>query len=447
MHTFTKQAQLSSFNRYPTQTCVVSRPEAYRELATIEQPMIARGQGCSYSDAALNENVVLTERLNCFREFDRDNGIITVEAGITLQAILEVIMPCGWFLPVVPGTQYASLGGCIAADVHGKNHHQAGSLGCHVLELELILAHGKIVHCSPQQQADIFWATIGGMGLTGVIGSARLQLKKIASSFITAIHQTTNNLEQTLNSLTNSSAPYNIAWLDLLNTEKNLGAAIIMEGRETENVETRFIASASQRRDKSRLYWIPAFAGMTTNGFISNTQTKIFNKFYAWQQGRKTKPFNTHYQDYFFPLDKIKNWNLLYGKRGFIQYQCVVPTQQAELALQQILEHIKKSGYPVFLATLKQFGNASDGMLSFPMPGFTLALDIPILDNGLFAILDQLDEMVIKYGGRVYLAKDVRLKADAFRAMYPQYKEWLAIKNKLDPDNFFSSNLVKRLEL
>jgi decaprenylphospho-beta-D-ribofuranose 2-oxidase len=290
------------------------------------------------------------------------------------------------------------------------------------------------------------------MGLTGIIGSARLQLKKITSDFITATHQTTNNFEQTLNSLINSSAPYKIAWLDLLNTEKSLGHGVVMEGRYTETSELHLSGGRHARASGHPvtiplISWIPACAGMTTNGFISNTLAKRFNKFYAWQQGRKTQPFITHYQDYFFPLDKIKNWNLLYGKRGFIQYQCVVPTQQAEQALQQLLNHLKNLRYPVFLATLKQFGKMSNGILSFPMPGFTLALDMSILDHGLFAVLDQLDEIVIKYGGRIYLAKDVRLKADAFRAMYPRYQEWLAIKNKLDPNNFFSSSLAKRLKL
>lgn len=442
-----KTLPLTNFNHYPKQTCILARPEHYHQLLNITEPVIARGQGCCYGDASLNENgqVILTEHLNRLLEFDPNHGILTVEAGIKLQDILDLIVPYGWFLPVTPGTQYASLGGCVAADVHGKNHHVAGSLGQHILGLELILAHGKTIHCSPSQDPDIFWATIGGMGLTGIIGTVVLQLIPIPSSYMQVTHRIITNFEQMLDALTNSTAPYNIAWLDLLNTGKYFGSGIIMEAHHAALIELpEELRAAAFSKIKKTPITIPNHC---PNWLLNKSLLKTFNKLYRWRNSKKTGPFITHYQSYFYPLDDIAHWNRLYGKRGFIQYQCVIPTLSAAKTIQKMLEYLKTTPYPIYLASLKQFGAAGLGMLSFPMPGFTLALDIPLLDHGLFIVLDKLDDMVAASGGRVYLAKDARLKPNLFRAMYPRYSEWLAVKEKIDPEWFFSSSLSRRLEL
>jgi decaprenylphospho-beta-D-ribofuranose 2-oxidase len=437
--------RLANFNHYPTQICTVTRPERHRELLTITQPVIARGQGCSYGDASLNDNILSTERLNRLLEFDRHHGILTAEAGVTLKEILDVIVPRGWFLPVTPGTQYVSLGGCVATDAHGKNHPHAGSLGQHILGLEIILAHGESVHCSPQQHADIFWATIGGMGLTGVISAIVLQLLPIASRYMRVTHQATANLEQALAFLTNTTEPYSIIWLDTFATGKNLGRGVLMTAHHAERIElpeTLQLQPFTGAPQKSLA--MPCYA---PNWLLNKNTAKIFNRFYYQKQIKKSAPFITDYGNYFYPLDRIRHWNYLYGKRGFVQYQCALPYATASAALRQLLSYLQTTRYPSFLATLKRFGTAGSGLLSFPIPGFTLALDLPLIDTELFTVLNKLDEIVVAHSGRVYLAKDARLSAAMFRAMYPRYAEWLAVKNKWDPEHIFCSSLSKRLEI
>lgn len=429
---------LTSFNHYPLTTCTLKRPERYRELTQLTQTTIARGQGRSYGDAALNENglVILTERLNRFAEFDPINGTITAEAGITLSEILQLIIPHGWFLPVTPGTQTVSLGGCVAADVHGKNHHRLGSMGNHVLWLELITADGTGIRCSTKQNAHIYWATVGGMGLTGIIGMVSLKLIRIQSTQLSVTHHATQTFEQTFEYLSdpNLDDEYSVAWLDSF----NIGRSIIMTAHH--EIETKPHLNFQPKKLFSIPFNCPQF-------LLNKTSLKLFNQLYYQRQKQKTSSFQNSLQNYFYPLDSIQNWNRLYGKRGFVQYQCVLPTKQALQGTQKILETLTRSRYPAFLGVLKRFGKENLGLLTFPMTGFTLALDIPILDKGLFAVLDQLDEQVIQYGGRVYLAKDARMQADTFRAMYPKYNEWLTIKNKLDPNNVFSSSLSRRLEI
>lgn len=438
----------TSFNHYPHQRPKrLSRPESYSELEALTSNSIARGLGGSYGDAALNKDghVVLTERLDRFLEFDEQQGTLCVEAGIDLRKILDLIVPRGWFLPVTPGTSHVTLGGCIAADVHGKNHQRAGSIGQHVMSLTLITAQGEHVQCSPEIHSELFWATIGGMGLTGTIATVALKLKPIESAYLLVQHKKTNNLQETFDYLSQESLSdeYKVAWLDALNLP--LGHSIIMCARHADLAElpsqqqhTPF--TIRQRKTYKLPFYLPS-------GLLHPTLIKAFNKYYYQQLAKKETSILMSYSDYFYPLDKIVHWPRLYGKRGFLQYQCVIPTESAYTVTKQILETLKAEKYPVYLAVLKRFGKEGAAPLSFVIPGFTLALDIPILNPGLFDCLDKLDAMVIEAGGRVYLAKDARLKPEAFRKMYPRYSEWLAVKQQWDPENKLSSGLARRLEI
>lgn len=435
---------ISGWGRYPVQTCELERPERYADLNSDAACVIARGQGRSYGDAALNDGrrVLLTERVNRLLEFDTENGVLRAEAGATLAEILEVIVPKGWFLPVTPGTKFVSLGGCVAADVHGKNHHHDGSFGDHVVAIELILADGSHAACSVSENTELFWATVGGMGLTGIIGEVTLRLIPITSSQMIVRHHAAANLEQLFQHLQNPAVDdrYTVAWIDSLATGANLGRGIAMCGHHAaaEELPAGFGSALATKPERSRTmpFDLPGWA-------LNPLSIGAFNALYYRREANKQQPFLASYDPYFYPLDAIGQWNRLYGKRGFVQYQCVIPDGSAFDGIKTLLQEL--SGRPSFLAVLKRFGAQGRGQLSFPMAGYTLALDLPIRDEGLFALLNKLDEIVLRHGGRVYLAKDARLSADSFRAMYPRYGEWLGIKNAVDPENKFSSSLARRL--
>jgi len=435
---------ISGWGRYPVQSCELERPERYTGLNSAAPSVIARGQGRSYGDAALNEGrrVLLTERINRLLEFDPATGVLRAEAGVKLAEILDVIVPKGWFLPVTPGTRFASLGGCVAADVHGKNHHHDGSFGDHVLSIEMILADGSRMKCSPAERPELFWATVGGMGLTGIIGEVTLKLVPIGSSRMTVQHHAAANLEQLIQHLQNPEIDdrYTVAWIDSLATGQNLGRGVLMCGHHAtaEELPAGDALAVKPGRSRKMPFDLPGWA-------LNPMSIGAFNALYYRREGKKQQPFLTGYEPYFYPLDAIGQWNRLYGKRGFVQYQCVIPESTAFDGIRALLQELTGSRRPSFLAVLKRLGPQGKGMLSFPMAGYTLALDLPISDDGLFALLNKLDEIVLRHGGRVYLAKDARLSAESFRAMYPRYSEWLEIKKVVDPQNRFSSSLSRRL--
>jgi decaprenylphospho-beta-D-ribofuranose 2-oxidase len=437
---------LSGWGRYPVQSCKLERPERYADLRPTEVELIVRGQGRSYGDASLNEDgrVLLTERVNRFLEFDIEQGILRAEAGATLEEILKVIVPKGWFLPVTPGTKFVSLGGCVAADVHGKNHHHEGSFGNHVLSIELILADGKRVTCSPSENSELFWATVGGMGLTGIIGEVTFKLIPISNDYVQVRHHVADNLEQVFNLMQDAAIDdrYTVAWIDSMTNGAQLGRGIVMCGHHAQEEEFRpgFRNAIKPKRSRAIPFDFPAFA-------LNPLSIAAFNAMYYRREGSKSAPFLSGYDPYFYPLDAIGKWNRLYGKRGFVQYQCVIPQARAYEGIDQLLQTLSDSRRPSFLAVLKRLGAQGNGLLSFPMAGYTLALDLPIRNEGLFALLSKLDEIVLQHSGRVYLAKDARLSAESFRAMYPRYDEWRKIKNSVDPKNRFSSSLSRRLEI
>lgn len=437
---------LSGWGCYPVQTCELERPERYADLRPSTDTLIVRGQGRSYGDASLNDKgrVILTERIDRMLDLDDKQGILKAEAGVTLADILPVIVKHGWFLPVTPGTQFVSLGGCVAADVHGKNHHHEGSFGDYVLSIVLILADGSHKTCSATENADIFWATVGGMGLTGIIAEVTVKLLPILTSQMMVQHRAASNLKQLFQMLQDPALDdqYSVAWIDCLARGNALGRGIAMFGHHASTSEytSTFPLSSKVKRSRSLPFNFPSWA-------LNPLSISLFNKLYYKKEARKQTPFLNDYDSYFYPLDAIGHWNRMYGKRGFVQYQCVIPDATALEGLTALLKELSDSRRSSFLAVLKRFGAQGKGMLSFPMPGYTLALDLPIKNKGLFSLLDKLDHIVLQHGGRVYLAKDARLSAESFKSMYPRYEEWLKIKNEIDPKNRFSSSLSRRLNI
>jgi FAD/FMN-containing dehydrogenase len=398
-------------------------------------PLLAYGQGRSYGDCCLNDQGVVlgTRHLNKIIYFDKDRGVLKAEAGINFNDILSVIVPNGWFLPVTPGTQFVSLGGAIANDVHGKNHHSAGTFGCHVIDLELIKSDGTKFKCSKNENYELFCATIAGLGLTGFITNATIKLIPIKSSLINVGYNKFNSLNEffEISSSLSNSAPYTVAWLDCVSTGKSFGRGIFMSGQHAEqgvlNVERKAWLNCPIN--------LPSF---TLNNFTVN----IFNKLYFELNSRKTESFIQHYSKFFYPLDSVLNWNRIYGRKGFTQLQFVINSSDKLTIMEEILNIIVKSGIASFLAVLKEFGSVSSpGLLSFPRPGTTLCLDFPI-KNDTENTINTILKIVQESSGAIYPAKDAFMSRDLFLSAYPNYEKYLKFK---DPK--FSSSFWRRLHL
>jgi FAD/FMN-containing dehydrogenase len=335
----------------------------------------------------------------------------------------------------------------VAADVHGKNHHRDGAFGRGVRELELITGDGRRLRCSAQENAAAFHATLGGMGLTGIIGEVELQLQPIDSAWIRARHQGAANLEQVFNLLQDSDndARYSVAWVDLMSRGAALGRGVVMNGDHAAADEL----SGGRRLTPLRLtpHKVRNIPFDMPGWLLNGLSIRAFNAEYFRREGGRNAPFLVDYDTFFYPLDTLDNWNRLYGRRGFVQYQCVVPTAGALDAMQQLFKRLADSGHPAFLGVLKRMGAAGAGHLSFPLEGYTLAMDLPLKGEATLALLDAFDAIVLQHGGRVYLAKDARLAPESFRAMYPQFDAWQRVRHELDPQGVFSSSLSRRLRL
>jgi FAD/FMN-containing dehydrogenase len=444
-----KTIELSGWGRYPRGMAIAISPTKVSEAVPPRAgKMISRGQGRSYGDAAMLDDglVMLTENLSNVVQFDETSGVIKAEAGTTLAQLINHFLPQGWFPAVVPGTKFVSLGGCVAADIHGKNHHRDGAFGSHVNELEIVLANRDRVRCSPETNEELFWATVGGMGLTGIITEVSFKLIPVQSSYLVVEHHQTKDLEASFEVLMNPKWDdhYTVAWIDCLAKGAELGRSVLMRGHHAafDELPQRLKAHPYSKPHRQRNLGFD-FPSWTLNSL----GMKAFNELYYRLQGRKQAAFIADYESFFFPLDRIGNWNRIYGKRGFVQYQCVLPLSQAFAGMRALLEALAKGRRSSFLSVLKRFGAEGKGLLSFPFEGYTLTLDLPVSDPELFPFLDRLDEIVLQHGGRIYLAKDARLNARTFRAMYPRFQEWLEIKRKLDPENCFDSDLARRLEI
>jgi FAD/FMN-containing dehydrogenase len=395
---------------------------------------IARGMGRSYGDSSLAPKTINTLYLNHILGFDQSTGIVRCAAGITLADLLQVFVLRGWFLPVTPGTRFVTVGGAIASDVHGKNHHVEGSFCDHVESFRLMLASGDVVDCSKEEHQELFCATCGGMGLTGIILDATFKLKPVKSTYI---HETTlkaNNLEEALALFEkHNSTTYSVAWIDCLSTGRSLGRSLLMLGEHAED----------GRLDIPRKSALSVPVDMP--GFLLNRfSISAFNTLYYNRVRKDPHEKLVHYEPFFYPLDSIHHWNRIYGKRGFTQYQFVIPREAGVEGMTAILKKIADSRRGSFLAVLKTFGKGNNNHLSFPMEGYTLALDFKLCD-GLFKLLDELDRVVLDYAGRLYLSKDVRMSEDTFKQGYPRWEEFRKIRHDYGADQTFHSLQSERL--
>jgi FAD/FMN-containing dehydrogenase len=426
-----------SWGRIPKvqQSCraVTSR---FAELSGDNTPLLAYGLGRSYGDSCLNDEgtLLLTRPLDQWIDFDPESGALECEAGVSLAEILNFAVPKGWFLPVTPGTKFVTVGGAIANDVHGKNHHVAGTFGAHVTGLELLRSDGSRTCCTRTEHESLFRATIGGLGLTGLITRARIHLKKIHNPVIDHEEIRLRNLEEffALADESDQTHEYTVAWLDTLATGNRIGSGIFMRGNHAE-------ADAPFRKAKGPL---PFSVPVDAPSFLLNRQSiRAFNAVYGRKvRGDRHRGF-VHYEPFFYPLDVLGGWNKLYGKRGFFQHQCVVPRDGSAGPIREILDTISRSGEASFLAVLKCFGPAkAEGLLSFPREGVTLALDFPNRGTSTRELMDELDHIVVSNGGAIYPAKDARMSPETFRAGYPNLE---ALEAERDPA--FSSCFYRRM--
>lgn len=445
----TTTTELTGWGRYPRVGARVARPENLSQVEVgTDGGLLARGLGRSYGDAALARDgvVVLTSRLNRFLEFDSRTGLLRAEAGTSLAEVLETFVPRGWFPAVTPGTKFVTLGGCVAADVHGKNHHRVGSFGSHVAGLELLLADGSKALCSPEVDPALFHATVGGMGLTGLITEVAFRLRPVETPYMLVRHRAARDLGESLAAYEDPALDdeYTVSWVDCAADGQRLGRSVLIRGlhaRREELPQGRRDARAFRARPSVGLPF--DFPSWALNRFTAS----LFNRAYYRRQARRRGPFISGLEQFFYPLDAVDNWNRAYGRRGFLQYQCLLPRAGAERGLRKIFAALKASRLPCTLGVLKRFGPGGPGLLSFPGEGYTLSLDFPLREGSLFALLEDFDEAVLEQGGRVYLAKDARLTPEVFRRMYPRHAEWRETKARVDPGGRFRSELSRRLGL
>lgn len=433
-----------SWGRFP-QVSQESIPLFWREKTLPLPPppitVLPHGLGRSYGDVCLNDNGILltTHHLNRFIHFDTEQGLLCCEAGVSLAEILTLCVPQGWFLPITPGTKFVTVGGAIANDVHGKNHHCAGTFGCHVLQFELLRSNGERLLCSPTQNEEYYAATIGGLGLTGLITWAEIQLKRINHRAMAAEIIQFADLDEffELSAGSDQYYDYTMAWVDC-QSKKALGRGIFFRGN---HVKAEEIPAQWQPPLANRLPAALRTMPFNLPNFVLNQWTvSAFNWFYYHKQRQKIVSQFVDYDPFFYPLDAILEWNRLYGKTGFLQYQFVVSYEDHQI-IKTILQTIAESGLSSFLAVLKTFGElTSPGLLSFPRKGVTLALDFPIKGSITFELLEYLDDSVCEAGGVVYPCKDARLSARHFKSYYPQWEELI---HYMDPR--FSSSFWRRV--
>lgn len=402
----------------------------------IPKKSLPYGLGRSYGDSCLNDQGTLlcSDQLNHFIGFDADKGLLCCEAGVSLQEILELVVPCGWFLPVTPGTKFVTVAGAIANDVHGKNHNKVGTFGCHVSRFELMRSNGERLLCSLQENPELFSATIGGLGLTGFILWAELQLIPVTNAFIQEESFQCKNLDEMMALFQGSEKnyEYTVAWIDCLAKDNQLGRGIFTRGSHCRNH-----ALSKMHRPRS-VHSVPF---VFPSGCLNYVTVSAFNQLYYRKLGGKQKSSRMDYDRFFYPLDAIHHWNRLYGPSGFIQYQCVLVENSFE-AMKELLRRIARSGQPSPLNVLKDFGDiASPGLLSFPRKGLTLALDFPNRGEKTLQLCSELDDVVRQSKGALYPAKDSRMSTAMFESGFPKLAEF---RRYMDPN--FSSSFWRRVQ-
>jgi FAD/FMN-containing dehydrogenase len=428
-------ASFESWGRYPAYSANVIplhwQSDFPAVTARIHNGALPVGMGRSYGDVCLLKggNLLLTTAMNRLISFDPDSGLLTAEAGVTLAQILDFAVPRGFFLPVSPGTKYVTLGGAIANDIHGKNHHVAGTFGCHVTRCELVRSDGSRMMCSPTENPDFYGATIGGLGLTGVITWATLRLKPIVSRMIDYEGIQFHGIDEFLD-LTEQSKDieYTVSWVDVTSTGRNFARGVFMQGDHSTRKDS---LGQSSKPKLAFPFDAPGFA-------LNSLSVSLFNTAFFHKQIHKRVVALQDYEPFFYPLDKVLHWNRMYGKRGLLQFQYVIPWEHAKEGTIAILHEVAKSGLASFLAVLKAFGDVpSPGMMSFPKPGITLALDFPIKPDKSFPLFNRLADMVREFGGRLYPAKDAAMTASQFQSFYPQWEHFARYRDPMLTSSFW----------
>ncbi|MGH7348993.1 MAG: FAD-binding protein [Candidatus Rokuibacteriota bacterium] len=433
---------VSGWGRHPVGLARVDRSE-HPALPQGMGPVVVRGLGRAYGDAAMPSApggfVADRTRADRILAFDGGTGRLHCEAGLSLAEILRVFLPRGWFPPVTPGTKLVTVGACVACDVHGKNHHRDGSFGNFVDRVTLITAAGARVECGPDRERELFLATIGGMGLTGLIVEVTLRLRRVESPWIVLETMGVDGLDAMLAGLQRSAAdwPYTVGWIDCLARGRDVGRGILMRGRHASPME-----GAGRKLPRALPLRVPVDA---PEWLLNPLLMRGFNYLYHRLHGGALTRRVVSYDRFFYPLDAVGQWNRLYGRRGFLQYQCVLPRAAGTAPLAAILDRLGAAGAASFLAVVKDCGPASDAYLSFPMEGTTLALDMAYRGAATEALVHELNALLIAHGGRVYLAKDAVTRAEDFARMMPRLAEWRVVRDRWDPGHRFRSAQSVRL--
>jgi len=438
---------ISGWGRYPRQDCVVNRPRSEGEVRALlgAGPMIARGNGRGYGDCAQQQaNTVEMLRFNRMLSFDPATGQLVAEAGVLLKDVIDTFLPRGWFPSVTPGTKFVTLGGMVAADVHGKNHHRDGSFGAFVDWLDVLGADGEVRRCDAESNAELFGFTIGGMGLTGIILRVAFRLRPVESGWIRQATLPAPDLDTAMRLFEeHESATYSVAWIDCLAGGTSLGRSAIMLGEHAAAWELPDrLRSAPFRTPRRKMVPVPFEA---PSGLLNHITVKAFNAAYYHGHARDRGTRLVDWDSYFYPLDALADWNRIYGGRGLLQFQCVLPLAAARAGLGELLRTISASGQGSFLAVLKRLGAAQSGTFSFPMEGYTLALDFPVSPQTL-ALMERIDRIVLDHGGRFYLAKDSRMSAETLRASDARVPDFIATRRGFGATAFQSSQ-AERLQL
>ena len=439
--------KLAGWGRYPVAESDLAAPRDETELkSTLTRGYtIPRGNGRAYGDSAIGAQTTLhMRRFNRMIAFDPETGQLVAEAGVILGDVIAAFLPRGWFPMVTPGTKFVTLGGMIAVDVHGKNHHRDGSMRACVDWIDLMAPDGTVTRCSRDAHADLFDWTLGGMGLTGVILRAAIRLRPVESAWIRQDMQPTPDLEATMAAFEAAdSATYSVAWIDCLATGARMGRSLVMLGEHARPDE---LGRGKRKRPfdlkpKGKKTVPVDFPGFALNRY----SVRAFNALYYWNGSRKAGRSLVDWDTYFYPLDAILGWNRIYGRQGFVQFQCALPLESSQAGLTALLTAIAEAGQGSFLSVLKRFG-AGEGRFAFPMEGYTLALDFPMNPYTL-TLLERLDRITIDHGGRFYLAKDARMRAETLAASDPRAADFAAMRSKTGLETTFRSLQSERLSL
>ena len=436
----------------PSVATVLSTPDAGEIVDAVrtvgERGVIARGLGRSYGDNAQNGGglVIDMPALNKIHSVDRDSHVVDVDAGVNLDQLMRAALPLGLWVPVLPGTRQVTVGGAIACDIHGKNHHSAGSFGNHVSSMDLLTADGSVTTLTPDgADSELFWATVGGNGLTGIILRAKIAMTPTETAYFIADGDVTTSLDETIafhSDGTESNYTYSSGWFDAMSAPPKLGRAVISRGSlATLDQLPAKLAKDPLKFDAPQFFTAPdVFPNGLANKYTFGPMTELW-----YRMGKTYRGKAQNLTQFYHPLDMVGEWNRAYGSDGFGQYQFVVPVEAVD-EFKRILVDIQASGHVSFLNVFKLFGPGNEAPLSFAIPGWNVCVDFPIRP-GLNELLNGLDKRVLEFGGRLYTAKDNRTTAAMFHAMYPRIDEWIALRRKVDPDGVFASDMARRLEL